>query len=162
MQRLWSPWRMDYVTNADAAPGCFLCVKPAEDHDAENLIVLRGARAYAILNRFPYNTGHTLVAPYAHAGDFGALPAATADELTAITQRLVRALGAEYQPEGFNVGMNLGRVAGAGLPDHLHVHVVPRWGGDTNYMTVVGDTKVMPETLERTYQRVTAALAAHA
>ncbi len=160
MQRLWAPWRLQYVTAADSTPGCFLCVKQAENRDAENLILLRGVRVFALLNLFPYNTGHVLVAPYAHGGDLGALDAEPAMEMTALTQRLVRALGAEYRPDGFNVGMNLGRVAGAGLPDHLHMHIVPRWGGDTNFMTVTGETKVMPETLDQTYARLAARLRA--
>ena len=138
--------------------GCFLCAHPREERDADNLIVLRGVHAYIILNRYPYNTAHTLIAPYAHGGDFGQLAPETAAEVMTLTQRVVRALAAEYRPEGFNVGMNLGRVAGAGLPDHLHVHVVPRWGGDTNFMPVVGDTKVLPETLAQTYERLRARL----
>ena len=146
------------MASADATPGCFLCVKPAEDRDAENLILLRGVHAFVILNLYPYNTAHTLIAPYAHTGDVGRLEAGTAGELTALTQRLVRALLVEYRPDGFNVGMNLGRVAGAGAPDHLHIHIVPRWGGDTNFMPVTADTKVLPETLDRTYDRMHARL----
>lgn len=159
MERLWTPWRMQYVASADSTPGCFLCVTPGERRDAETLIVERGERVFAILNRYPYNTGHTLIAPYAHGGDFGALDPATAAELTALTQRLVRVLTAEYGPNGFNIGLNLGRVAGAGLPDHLHTHIVPRWAGDTNFMTTTGDVKVMPETLDQTYERVMRRLA---
>jgi ATP adenylyltransferase len=158
VERLWTPWRLEFVTNVENAPDCFLCVKPAAGRDAENLIVLRGVRAYALLNLFPYNTAHTLIAPFEHVGDFGTLDAATAEELTAMTQRLVRALTVEYRPQGFNIGMNLGRAAGAGVPDHLHVHVVPRWGGDTNFMPVTAGTKVLPETLDRTYQRLHARL----
>ena len=160
VERLWTPWRMEYMSGADSASGCFLCARPAEERDAENLVVLRGARAYAILNLYPYNTAHTLIAPYAHEGDYGRLDAETATELTALTQRLVRGIGAEYRPEGFNIGMNLGRVAGAGTPDHLHVHIVPRWGGDTNFMAITAETKVLPETLAQTYLRLRAHLAA--
>jgi ATP adenylyltransferase len=145
---------MDFVTSAGTTEGCFLCAKPAEQRDAENLIVCRGVRAFAVLNLYPYNTAHTLVAPYAHEGDLGRLAPDTAAEVTALTQRLVRALTTEYRPDGFNIGMNLGRAAGAGVPNHLHMHVVPRWAGDTNFMTVTGDTKVLPETLDRTYERV--------
>lgn len=153
---------MQYVSTADSASGCFLCDKPREHRDSENLIVARGQCVYAVLNLFPYNTAHTLVAPYAHAGDFGQLEADTAAELMVLTQRVVRALSDEYRPEGFNIGLNLGRVAGAGMPDHLHVHIVPRWGGDTNFMAVTGDTKVIPEGLERTYARLSARLHADA
>lgn len=159
MERLWTPWRMQYVTTADRTPGCFLCVTAAEDRDAENLIVARGERAFVILNRYPYNTAHTLIAPYAHHGDLATLDPATASEMMALTQRLVDALKREYDPDGFNIGLNLGRIAGAGLPDHLHTHVVPRWAGDTNFMTTTGDVKVMPETLDQTYERVRRALA---
>ncbi len=160
MERLWTPWRLQYVTAADSTPGCFLCAKQAERRDADNLILLRGARAFVLLNLFPYNTAHMLVAPYAHGGDLGSLDPDTASELMALTQRMVRVAAAEYRPDGFNAGMNLGRVAGAGLPDHLHLHIVPRWGGDTNFMTVTGETKVMPETLDQTYARLAARLRA--
>ena len=159
MERLWTPWRMEFVKGADGEqPGCFLCNKPKEDNDTENLLLYRGERAYALLNLYPYNTAHTLVAPYTHGGDYGELDPATAAEIAAIAQRVVRAVQAEYRPEGFNTGMNLGRVAGAGMPDHLHLHIVPRWGGDTNFMPLVGGTKVMPETLDQTYTRVRSAL----
>lgn len=154
MERLWTPWRMQYVSGLGAESGCFLCNAAREDRDAENFVLLRGEQVFALLNLFPYNTAHTLVAPYEHTGDFGALDPATAAELTAMTQRMTRAIGAEYTPDGFNLGLNVGRAAGAGLPGHLHVHVVPRWAGDTNFMTVAGDTKVLPETLDETYARL--------
>ncbi|HLH26641.1 MAG TPA: HIT domain-containing protein [Chloroflexota bacterium] len=161
MDRLWTPWRMAFIEQASAAapaerPACFLCAKPAEGaaRDHANLILYRGPRAYVLMNLYPYNSGHLMVAPYAHGGDLVALPAPTADELFALTQRAVGALSAEYHPDGFNVGMNLGQAAGAGVPNHLHLHVVPRWNGDTNFMPVVGDTKVLPESLEQTYDRL--------
>ncbi len=159
MERLWTPWRMHYVSAMDEPAGCFLCAAARANRDAENFVLLRGERVFAILNLYPYNTAHTLVAPYAHEGDFGCLDRPTADELTAISQRIVRAIGHEYQPQGFNVGMNLGRVAGAGLPDHLHTHVVPRWSGDTNFMPITADTKVLPESLDQTYARLRRRLA---
>ena len=148
------------MTTADAATGCFLCEKPREDADERNLIVARVERVYAVLNLYPYNTGHTLVAPYAHGGDLTALDAETSAALMALTQRVVAALRDEYQPDAFNVGMNLGRPAGAGVPDHLHVHIVPRWTGDTNFMPVLAETKVLPESLEQTYARLRRALRA--
>lgn len=154
MERLYTPWRYSFVSTADGATGCFLCDKPREDADALNLILLRGERVYALLNLYPYNTGHVMVAPYAHGGDLHALDPATAAELMAITQRMVGVLQDEYRPDGFNAGMNLGRPAGAGVPDHLHMHIVPRWSGDTNFMAVLGETKVLPETLDQTYQRL--------
>ncbi|HEV8635292.1 MAG TPA: HIT domain-containing protein [Chloroflexota bacterium] len=161
MDRLWTPWRRAFVESAGgrngaAEPGCFLCALPADDpaRDREHLVLYRGERAYVLLNRYPYNCGHAMVAPYEHTGNFAGLDSATANALTALTQRAVAVLQRAYRPEGFNVGMNLGTPAGAGLPDHLHVHVVPRWTGDTNFMPVVGNTKVLPETLEQTYDRL--------
>jgi ATP adenylyltransferase len=158
MERLYTPWRSAYVTSADVATGCFLCEKPRETDDERNLIVARRARVYAVLNLYPYNTGHVLVAPYAHRGDLVELDPATASELMSLCQELVAALRREYRPDGFNAGMNLGRPAGAGVPDHVHMHVVPRWNGDTNFMPVLAETKVLPESLEQTYARVRGAL----
>jgi ATP adenylyltransferase len=161
VDRLWTPWRMAFIEQASGAapaerPACFLCAKPAEGlaHDRANLVLCWGQQAYVLMNLYPYNSGHLLVAPYAHGGDVTALPVATADELFALTRRAVGALSAEYRPDGFNVGMTRGLSAGAGVPDHLHVHVVPRWNGDTNFMPVVGETKVLPESLEQTYDRL--------
>ena len=147
------------MTAADAAAGCFLCEKPREDDDERNLVVARRTRVFAVLNLYPYNTGHVLVAPYAHGGDLVALAPETAADLMSLTQELVGALREEYRPDAFNVGMNLGRPAGAGLPDHLHVHIVPRWNGDTNFMPVLAETKVLPESLEQTFARLSRALA---
>jgi ATP adenylyltransferase len=137
-------------------PACFLCqaaaAGPAEDE--ANLVVYRGPLAFAILNRFPYNSGHLMVAPYAHLGDLGALPPEVGHALFDVTRQATAALAAEYRPDGYNVGLNLGRAAGAGVPAHLHVHVVPRWTGDTNFMPVVGGTKVLPEALDQTWARL--------
>jgi ATP adenylyltransferase len=177
MERLWTPWRMSYVVGtANAATGsstaaessagnaggggqalaCFLCAKGGDDaaRDRENLIVYRDALAFVVLNLYPYNSGHVLVAPYAHVGDFTALPAEIGHALFDLTQRTVAALQEEYRPDAFNVGINLGRTAGAGVPDHLHVHVVPRWDGDTNFMPVLANTKVLPEALDQTWERL--------
>jgi ATP adenylyltransferase len=115
---------------------------------------MRGEQAYALLNLYPYNSGHLMVAPYLHTGDLATLDPAIAQELMRLTQRCVDVVQRAYHPEGFNVGMNLGKPAGAGLPDHLHIHVVPRWTGDTNFMPVVGETKVLPESLDQTYDRL--------
>ena len=146
---------MEYIAGAgQPAEGCFLCAKPRQANDAENLVLARGEFAFVVLNRFPYNTGHLMVAPYRHIGDLTALPAEVSADLWRLTQRAVAALQREYRPDGFNLGMNLGRVAGAGLPDHLHLHVVPRWNGDTNFMPITADTKVLPEALGRTYARL--------
>jgi ATP adenylyltransferase len=167
MERLYTPWRREFIEQAgtaapSASPGCFLCEKPAEgdERDRESLILHRGRRAYVLMNLYPYNSGHLMVAPYAHVGDLTALAKTQMQELFALVQRTVAVLGDVYRPEGFNVGMNLGKVAGAGVPDHLHVHVVPRWGGDTNFMPIVGNTKVLPESLEQTYDRLRPGFAA--
>lgn len=156
LDRLWTPWRASYVTGA-AGPrddACFLCASPRADRDEETFILHRGARSYVLLNLYPYNSGHLMVAPYGHIGSLPALDRETATELWELTQLAVRALTQEYRPEGFNLGMNLSRAAGAGVPDHLHFHVVPRWVGDTNYMPVTAGTKVLPERLEETYRRL--------
>lgn len=153
MERLWTPWRMNYV-GADRPTGCIFCVKPSEGKDDQNLIVGRTARAFAILNLYPYNSGHLMVVPYLHTGDLAALPPEVGADVLALTQRAIAVLTAEYRPDGFNVGMNLGQVAGGSISDHLHVHVVPRWGGDTNFMPITADTKVLPETLAQTYRRL--------
>jgi ATP adenylyltransferase len=156
MERLWTPWRRAFIEGTDhRGEGCFLCDYAADPgQDARNLVLFRGAAVYLLLNLYPYNSGHLMVAPYRHTGDFAQLDAETASELIHVTQRAVGILGREYSPEGYNVGLNLGKPAGAGVPDHLHVHIVPRWNGDTNFMPVVGQTKVLPETLDQTYQRL--------
>jgi ATP adenylyltransferase len=143
---------------AEERPACFLCAYPvaAAERDREHLVLHRGARAYVLMNLYPYNPGHLMVAPYVHGGDLPELAAADASELFALVQRAMRVVRDVYRPDGFNVGMNLGQSAGAGVPDHLHVHVVPRWHGDTNFMPVVGATKVLPESLEQTYDRLRA------
>ena len=159
MDRLWTPWRMAYVGSIGApSGGCLFCDKAAQAQDAENLVVHRGALAYVLLNLFPYNTGHLMVAPYLHTADLAALPADVLGDVMALTQRAVQVLEQEYQPAGFNLGMNLGRVAGAGVPDHLHLHVVPRWEGDTNFMPVIAGTRVLPQALEATRDALRAAL----
>jgi ATP adenylyltransferase len=153
VERLWTPWRKAFVEGGGDLT-CFLCAKPAEEDDTQNYILYRAENVFVVLNRYPYNSGHLMVAPYAHTGDFAGLDASVATDLIHVTQRSVAILRRAYQPDAFNVGMNLGRTAGAGVPDHLHVHVVPRWNGDTNFMPVVGETKVMPESLDQTYDRL--------
>lgn len=177
---LWTPWRMAYVSGAGGegeaggaadgakefasaqveSTGCVFCdrARLSPEHDRGSLILLRAERNFVILNLYPYNSGHLMAVPYQHTADFAGLDGETAGEMTALMQRMVRVIGAEYHPEGFNMGMNLGRVAGAGVADHVHMHLVPRWAGDTNFMPVVGATKVMPELLERTYDRLRARL----
>lgn len=134
--------------------GCIFCDLPTEGDDERTKILIRGERSFVILNSFPYNPGHLMVAPFRHVGDLGAIEIDEFAEVDALLTRSVRALEEEMEPHGFNLGMNLGRVAGAGIPGHLHWHVVPRWNGDTNFMPVVGQTRVLPELLDETYARL--------
>ncbi len=154
MEQLWAPWRLSYVTTA-AKPGpeepCFLCRGLHEADDRANLIALRCPRSVVVLNRFPYNNGHLLVAPRLHKGRLEELNADDILETQLTLRRAIQALNEVMMPDGYNVGLNLGRVAGAGLPGHLHWHVVPRWNGDTNFMPVVGDTKVIVQSLDALY-----------
>jgi ATP adenylyltransferase len=138
----------------DAGGDCIFCVKPGvgQEHDEENLIVHRGERCFVILNKFPYTNGHLMVAPYAHLASLPELDADTVAELMSLAQRAMTVLESAYSPHGYNVGFNQGRVAGAGVEHHIHMHVVPRWGGDTNFMPVLADTRVMPQTLEQSYE----------
>ncbi len=162
VERLWAGWRLRYVTRVDTereSRPCVFCRLP-DLPDDESLLVERGAHTYTVLNLYPYNSGHVMVVPYRHVSDIEALTEAEADELMLLTRRATAALKSEYSPEAANLGMNLGRAAGAGLPDHLHMHVLPRWGGDTNYVTVIGGAKVLPEDLPDTWRRVRAALGA--
>jgi ATP adenylyltransferase len=159
MQQLWAPWRMTYLTGETRSEGCFLCALGAGPAaEAPDLVVWRGRRVYALLNAFPYANGHVMVAPYEHEGDLAALDDEAAGELMAGIRRVIRALRLTYQPQAFNVGANLGPAAGAGYGDHVHVHVVPRWSNDTNFMTATAATRVIPEALADTADRVRAAL----
>jgi len=144
----------------EESTGCVFCdrVRLPESQDRASLILLRGERNFIIMNLYPYNSAHLMVVPYTHTADLTTLPSETLNEMMALAQKMVQVIGEEYHPEGFNLGMNLGRVAGAGVADHLHMHIVPRWAGDTNFMPVVGATKVLPELLERTYDRLKARL----
>ena len=152
--RIWAPWRLEYVKDAakDNEDECIFCAKPAADDDEANLIVHRGQRCFVILNLFPYTNGHLMVAPYEHISRLQDLPPETITETMTLAQRAMTGLEKTYNPHGYNVGFNQGRVAGAGFEHHIHLHVVPRWGGDTNFMPVIADTKVMPETPEQSYE----------
>ncbi|WP_116245083.1 HIT domain-containing protein [Nocardiopsis sp. FIRDI 009] len=158
-ERLWTPHRMAYIkgegkpTGSGPDDGCPFCLAPGLD-DAEGLVVARGKSAFAVLNLYPYNSGHLLVCPYRHVSEYTALNEDETTEVAALTQAGIRALTDAYGPQGFNVGMNLGTVAGAGIAAHLHQHIVPRWGGDTNFMPVIGHTKILPEMLEQTRQKL--------
>jgi ATP adenylyltransferase len=153
--RLWAPWRLEYL-KGEKSSDCIFCSKPALPDD-EAFIVHRGTSCYVILNAFPYTNGHVMVAPFEHVGDLRLLQADPSAELMALTQRSVAAIERVYGAEGFNLGMNLGDVAGAGFAGHVHMHVVPRWKGDTNFMPVVGDTRVMPEALPDSWSKLRAA-----
>ena len=151
MDHLWSPWRLEYVTGSKKEAGCVFCNAPRA---SDPLIVSQGTLAYVILNLYPYNNGHLMVVPYRHEPTLAGL---TRDEMTEtglLTQRCERALREAYRLEGINVGVNLGAVAGAGIVEHVHIHLVPRWGGDTNFMTVVGETRVLPEDIRSTAARL--------
>jgi len=154
MDRLWTPWRLPYVTGASKqTTGCIFCDALA-NNDAEGLIVHRGRRCFVILNKYPYNNGHVMVVPNRHLARLADLEADELEELGRLTQATERVLTAAYAPHGFNMGLNLGKPAGAGVLDHLHMHVVPRWNGDTNFITVVGESRVLPEELQQTRARI--------
>jgi len=153
MKQLWTPWRMQYIQGSKEL-GCIFCQKPAEDRDEENLILYRTERVFVIMNRYPYNNGHLMIAPYRHIGSLSGLTVEELKDLGMALQRSEKALGALFHPEGYNIGINVGKVAGAGFADHLHVHIVPRYSGDTNFMAVIADTKTIPELLPTTYQRL--------
>jgi ATP adenylyltransferase len=153
---LWAPWRLEYIQQADELDGCVFC-RAAAGPDAELLVVHRGERAFVLLNKFPYASGHLMVAPYRHANDFGTLDDAEALETHRLAADGIAALAEVFSPQGYNLGWNLGREAGAGIVDHVHLHVVPRWSGDTNFMPVLADVKVLPEHLAETRTKLSAA-----
>jgi ATP adenylyltransferase len=154
MDRLYSPWRYGYVTSASTpAPGCIFCQAVSGGAD-DPLVVARGTHAYVILNLFPYNSGHLMVVPVRHVGSLGELAAGELTEIAGLTQRAERAITEVYAPHGLNIGVNLGKAAGAGVADHLHVHLVPRWSGDTNFMSVVGSVRVLPEEVPVSAERL--------
>jgi ATP adenylyltransferase len=154
MDYLWSPWRYHYVSSAGQQSGCIFCEFPRNPADEENLILHRAELNFVLLNRFPYTTGHLMVVPYAHVADLAGTPHEALAEMIALAQRAERALRAEYKPDGFNAGFNIGECAGAGVAGHLHLHVLPRWYADSNFMTVVGETRVLPEDLDATYRKL--------
>ena len=158
METLWSPWRHEYINatgSENPTRACFFCFatqNPAADES--NLVVARGDENLVMLNRYPYTGGHLMIAPYAHVGSLAEGSKAATDEMMDLAKRCENALRQVYRAEGFNLGMNLGKVAGAGVADHIHLHIVPRWGGDTNFMTTVADTRVLPEDLAMSYQKL--------
>jgi ATP adenylyltransferase len=157
MKHLWSPWRLEYLT-APKSDSCIFCRAVQRDDDREGLILLRGERAFLILNRYPYNNGHLMVVPYDHVSSLEDLDVLVLTEMMVLLNRGLAALRASMYPDGFNIGANLGEVAGAGIKDHVHLHIVPRWSGDTNFMPVVGNMRVVPQTWLQTYDALKAAL----
>lgn len=154
MEHLWSPWRYCYIVTVDRVEGCVLCRVQEPAKEAENYVVYRGALNFVILNLFPYTSGHLMIVPYAHIASLAATDEATTTEMMTLAKRAQTALAAEYHPDGFNLGMNLGRSAGAGIAEHLHLHVVPRWTGDANFVSIIGETRVLPEDLATTYEKL--------
>jgi ATP adenylyltransferase len=158
MDYLWTPWRYAYVSSAEKAGGCVFCHAAELDDDARTLIVHRGRYCFVILNAYPYTPGHVMVVPSAHLDELQKLPAEAATEMMQLSQRMETVLRELYHPDGVNLGMNIGKAAGAGIAGHIHMHVLPRWVADSNFMTVVGETRILPEELEETWKRMTAAL----
>lgn len=159
MDRLWSPWRAKYIASGvDAqAETCIFCeIGRDTENDEKSLVVFRGELNFVVLNLFPYITGHILIVPYAHLGELDSAPKDVTDEMMDLAKRSQTALRSVYKPAAYNVGMNLGAAAGAGIVDHIHLHILPRWSGDTNFMTTVGETRVLPESLETTYSKLRA------
>lgn len=150
MDHLWAPWRMPFIEGTEPVYGCLFCGKIREDQDERNLIVYRGPSCFVMMNLYPYNSGHVMVVPYQHTGDLAEMHPDVGGALFSTAQLTVQALDEVMHPQGYNLGMNQGTVSGAGIADHLHLHVVPRWNGDTNFMPVLADAKVMPELLTAT------------
>ncbi len=153
MERLWAPWRLEYIVG-EKEEGCIFCEFPKRGDDTKHLILHRGALVYIIMNAFPYSNGHLLVAPYRHVGDISELTDEECREIMLLARKCCQVLREAVRPDGFNLGINLGTAAGAGIADHVHMHIVPRWNGDTNFMPVLADVKVIPEALEATYAKL--------
>jgi len=150
MRQLWAPWRMEYIgSETRTDDSCIFCTKASENRDAENYVLHRGKHCFVIMNLYPYNNGHLMVAPYEHAPDIEVLTADVLADIMSTTQKCLAALRTAMAPHGFNMGINQGSVAGAGITDHMHLHIVPRWNGDTNFMPVLADVKVMPQHLAK-------------
>ena len=158
MDFLFTPWRYAYVTGADKAPECLFCWAQSQKNDEKTLIVHRAQHCFIMLNAYPYTSGHVMVVPYRHTDQLQKLPAPAAHEMMELTQKMEGVLRELYRPDGLNLGMNLGKAAGAGVAGHIHMHILPRWVADSNFMTAVSETRVLPEALETTYQRIKARL----
>src|SRR5271166_267590 len=158
MDHLWSPWRYQYVSTASPDEPCLFCRVSAESDDKKNYVLLRAARNFVLLNRYPYTSGHVMIAPYAHVASLKEADLATLEEMIGLARRLEAAMRAVYRAGGFNMGLNIGRSAGAGVAGHIHMHVLPRWSGDVNFMTAVGETRVLPEDLDTTFEKLSGML----
>ncbi len=158
MDHLWTPWRYAYVTAAEKISGCIFCDLPKEGDDAKVHIVHRSQNCYIVLNTYPYTPGHVMIVPFAHLDELQKLPAPAANEMMELAQRMERVLRVLYTPDGINMGMNIGKAAGAGVAGHIHMHVLPRWVADANFVSVIGETRILPESLEMTYERIRGAL----
>ncbi|MBN2709154.1 MAG: HIT domain-containing protein [Calditrichaceae bacterium] len=157
MKLLWAPWRMEYIKSAvEEQPGCIFCEFPKQNNDQANLILYRSKKSFVIMNKFPYNNGHIMVVPFAHIGNILDVDDETFMDIHQTIKKSIQVLNSTLNPHGFNIGMNLGRVAGAGIEDHVHYHIVPRWNGDTNYMPVLSNTKVVSEALNATCKTLSA------
>jgi ATP adenylyltransferase len=156
MDYLWNPWRYAYVSTAEKAVGCVFCNAVKAGDDEKSLIVHRGEHCFIILNAFPYTPGHAMIVPYAHLDQLQNLPSDAAVEMMQLSQRMETVLRELYKLDGINLGMNIGKAAGAGIAGHIHMHILPRWVADSNFMTVIGETRLLPETLEQTWKRMTA------
>ena len=154
MDYLWSPWRYQYVSQQVPQEGCVFCIKMQQSNDEQNLVLYRGVNSYVLLNLYPYTSGHLMIAPYQHVGSLSAADDATWLEMMQLTRKAEQALQKAYHPDGINLGMNLGKSAGAGIADHIHMHVLPRWHADSNFITTIGETRVLPEALEDTYRKL--------
>lgn len=152
MKDIFAPWRISYIQSTNKPSGCIFCSFPEQDRDEENLILHRGQHSFVILNRYPYNSGHLMVVPYRHTSDYCSLKTEEVNEIHNLSSIAIDVMKRTIKPEGFNLGVNLGKVAGAGVEDHVHLHIVPRWNGDTNFMPVMGDVRVIPQSLEDTYR----------
>jgi len=161
LDQLFAPWRMAYIDTAKRQEGCIFCDFPKENKDRDRLILARGEKVFVILNAFPYNPGHLMVAPYRHEGEYEQLNEEEFNEMHRYGQRCVEVLKKVMNPQGFNMGINIGKAAGAGFAGHVHLHIVPRWNGDTNFMPVTGETRVLPETLNQTWEKLKKVWEAH-
>jgi ATP adenylyltransferase len=153
MKVLWAPWRMEYILG-EKEKYCIFCVKPHEKSDRDNLILYREKNVFVIMNKYPYNNGHLMVVPYFHTSSFEGLNPEMLNDVMRVTKYCVDCLAQAFHPEGFNIGINIGKAAGAGIEEHLHMHVVPRWGGDSNFMAVTGEVRMIPEHILDTYDKL--------